>query len=348
MNSTVPVWANDKRGWCFAILLASVAAGTGCPPPAPTLRLTDLDPCIAAAEMVVTQGSMVEIFTIQPQAGSATVTLPEGEFNPQAEVGIGLTVTQWASDECRERFPSPWYLNFAGMPTPPVNGQSTVSAGDFTSYSEVSLPGAGDVGFGDRENPPPPPPNINGPPILIWFEPTQGGTCTAHSWEQWALTRVFLKRGDNAEEEIREGDDFNDANGNQHTYGEWGRDRNQPPANGYQQAPIPSLPIVSGVIDNPGFPPTAERRRQVYLFARAEQPQPQLPFKVIYRFSFKTILICEAPLPRRVVGYVTWSAEQVFHYSQGPGTQVSSTVDYKHERPHWTEGTAGLEPQMIP
>ena len=334
------------RLWLSGLMLALLVAMSACdgksppPPPTPTLTLTGLDPCAERISVNIHQGQRNENRVVTVANGSAALDVGNLiNLSRDLEITVRVLSVQ-RTEECAERNIVGMEYRFAGMlPAADAEGRRTLPAGSMTRSSRSRVRDLGDVRGGDS-----PPPRNRGDGsrgVVMWTEPRTGAACAQTCWEQWAQLQVFIVEN-GQETEVRNGQAWTDPAGRAQVYGQFGRDVPQGSnGNCFREDAIPNVPGRNGIVDAPGFDINVPTAQQILNAGQTDATGNV--FTVSFRFTMRSVLICEAPPPRRTLGYYRWSARQDWAFSFNPDGSRRSMTTYNVDPPAWRDGRQGLE-----
>ncbi len=313
-----------------AIMILMVLAACGS-----TISITDVDPCIQKVKVTAKQGSTTFEKEVDNKGGTVSGEV-QSAFDLKKDIEVVLKIVKLKqTDDCLKKFPkgTEYRFSYRGK----TDTKNSISLKKFTRSYGVDVPKRGRVRIGGIDKPK--------NRFLIWIEPKAGSLCKKTCWEQWAKASMYYISAAGTQE-IMKGTPWQDHFGNGQAYGAWGRDKPLPGTNCFRDDPIPNESPHEGVVDAPGHPPTVVFAQKIYRATKARFPG-QKYFTVRYVFDMRSILICLDPIPKAVLGYVTWKVVQEFHYYDKAG-KLAFDVKYRGEAFEWKDGAGGLEPQMIP
>jgi len=150
--------------------------------------------------------------------------------------------------------------------------------------------------------------------------------------------------------EIGKGYPFKDSEGHSQVFGRFGRDiPEHSNGNCYREDAIPGRPALHGIVDLPHYPADQATTDALYnqfnhlLGGTVRIRISHIKVRVVW--DVISILWCQAPGQRHILGYYKWSAYQVWDFHRRPN-EAKGTTSLIGSAVTWHLGADGLETEM--
>jgi len=310
-----------------------------------TVELSGLDPCARELEITLEQNGNTETVRTTAQQGTARFQTgnkinPANSMNVRFRV-LGVQDTNGCAERARALTGEAY--RFSGtLPTVAAGGRSLNAPDNVTRTRPTTPQNGGTVEGGTL--PPPRDRGENDLGIVMWAQDIPN--CTRICWEQWANLKLYLDRNNGAGfQEIMNGENWTDNTHHQQTYGQFGRDVPTGSAgNCFRLDPVTNVPGQTGIVDMPGFDVTDAQARMLSVIGLKHGVGHNVGdrFSLRYDFDMYSVLICEAPPPRRTIGFYHWQVQQTWRLHR-TASDIEHAVNYAIQRkPEWADGANGL------